>query len=153
MHRKQIMFTSRIVLFEKLKPAHTRSWPGGVRQLLAILIGVMTLVAAGCSKKEQPQAATPTATPSADGASQPAQAEPATGTPAVTQPVTTVAQADGQVDMGALQHYVIRWIVANHRRPASFEEFATTAGVAIPPPPAGKKYSLGKDMRVNLVDR
>jgi len=142
---------TRIVLFRKPKPAPTRSSPGGTYQWFAILIGVMGLVVASCGKKEQPQASTTPPAQVADAPGQPAPVQP-TPTP-VAQPVTTVAQPDGQADMSELQRCVIRWIVANHRRPASFEEFAATANVTIPPPPAGKKYSLGKDMHVNLVDR
>jgi hypothetical protein len=37
--------------------------------------------------------------------------------------------------------------------PANFDEFAATAGVPIPPPPAGKKYFLAKDMHIQLVNQ
>jgi len=45
------------------------------------------------------------------------------------------------------------WIYANGRTPKNFEEFAATAHTQIPPPPAGKKYSITARMRVILVDR
>ena len=64
-----------------------------------------------------------------------------------------LVQADGQPDLGELKRDVIRWIVRNRRRPNNFEDFAATAGVPIPPPPAGKKYVLTQDMHVTLADR
>ena len=48
---------------------------------------------------------------------------------------------------------MVRWLIANKRRPKDFEDFAATAGVPIPPPPAGKKYAIGKDMHIVLVNR
>ena len=70
-----------------------------------------------------------------------------------SQPGSSLILPNGEVDMPELQRSVIRWILAHRRRPANFEEFAATAGVQIPPPPAGKKYFLAKDMHVRLVDR
>jgi hypothetical protein len=43
--------------------------------------------------------------------------------------------------------------MANHRVPANFDDFAATAGVVIPPPPAGKKYVIRKDMHIELVNQ
>jgi hypothetical protein len=39
-----------------------------------------------------------------------------------------------------------------HRRPQTFEEFASTAGFQIPDPPAGKKYALDKNGFIMLVN-
>lgn len=61
--------------------------------------------------------------------------------------------ANGQPDLDALDRAMVRWLVGHRRTPANFEEFAATAGVAIPPPPAGKKYMIRKDMHIALVDR
>ncbi|HVV01923.1 MAG TPA: hypothetical protein VHH88_11215 [Verrucomicrobiae bacterium] len=43
-----------------------------------------------------------------------------------------------------------RWILRNRRPPKNFEEFAATAGVDIPPPPPGKKYTIDRSMHVTL---
>jgi hypothetical protein len=67
---------------------------------------------------------------------------------ATRPPLTT---ANGSPDLGELNRTMIRWIVRNRRAPANFAEFAATAGVAIPPPPAGQKYAIGSDKHVLLV--
>ena len=64
-----------------------------------------------------------------------------------------LTQPDGQVDLPELQRSVLRWVLANRRRPANFEEFAASAGIQIPPAPAGKKYNLAKDLHVQLINR
>ena len=56
-------------------------------------------------------------------------------------------------DVPSLQREVVKWIVRNRRTPKNFEEFAATAGIQIPPPPAGKKYSLTPQMHVQLIDQ
>jgi hypothetical protein len=65
----------------------------------------------------------------------------------------TIVQPDGQPDIHALNRCLVRWLIANKRRPKDFADFAATSGVAIPPPPAGKRYVIGKDMHILLVDR
>lgn len=105
----------------------------------------------GCGKKKSPDSATPpaaveTASPSAPAPSQPA-------TPQIKPPGTSLTQPDGAVDLPELQRTVIRWVVANRRRPNNFEDFAATAGTVIPPPPAGKKFILTKDLHVQMVNR
>lgn len=65
----------------------------------------------------------------------------------------TIAQPDGQADIKALNRCLVRWLIANKRRPKDFADFAATAGVPIPPPPAGKQYAIGKNMHIVLVDR
>lgn len=68
-------------------------------------------------------------------------------------PAMQTAQAPAEPDLKELNRSLLRWILSNRRRPQNFEDFAATANVTIPPPPAGKKYVLGKDMHVLLVDR
>lgn len=114
--------------------------------------GVVSAIffATGCGKKETP--ATTASPPPAAVAPDPT-GKPAAVPVAVKPPVASVAQADGSVDLGELQRTVVRWVVANKRRPSSFEDFAATAGVKIPPPPAGKKYFLSHDLHVQLVNQ
>lgn len=68
---------------------------------------------------------------------------------ATTEATSTYADAN----LAELTRELRRWIVATKKRPASFEDFATSAKITVPPAPAGKKYSLSKEMRVELVDR
>jgi hypothetical protein len=114
------------------------------------------MFAAGCGKKsEKPlsSAAPPlqttqdTSQPAAPGSavnSQPVPVALATNAPGVT---------NAAPDFAELRRALARWLVRNRRPPANFEDFAATAGVVIPPPPAGKKYVITKDMHIQLVDR
>ena len=40
----------------------------------------------------------------------------------------------------------------NRRVPANFEEFAASANIQIPPPPAGKKYVINSHGLISLVN-
>jgi hypothetical protein len=65
--------------------------------------------------------------------------------PAYTQPAAPVApvvQPSGEPDLGELNRCLMRWLMANRRRPASFEDFAATAGTPIPPPRPAKSISF-----------
>jgi len=64
-----------------------------------------------------------------------------------------VAASNGEPDLGELNRAMLRWLGRNRRTPANFDDFAATAGVAIPPAPAGKKYVIAKDMHVQLVNK
>ena len=113
------------------------------------LTAALTILVWGCGKKNPPPATAPTA-PEVALSQQPA-AQPLPSS--IQAPGTSLTQADGAVDLPELQRTVIRWVVANRRRPNSFEDFAATAGIPIPPPPAGKKYILTHDLHVQLVNR
>jgi hypothetical protein len=134
------VFKTISMLFGKLKLADIRFWRvAGARVMAAALIGGIFLLIDGCSKKPQSQSP-----PSPPTATQPASATP---------PAPTLVQANGQVDLAELRHVVVNWVMANHRRPATFEEFTAWSGIAVPPPPPGKKYSLGHGMVVTLVNQ
>ena len=96
-----------------------------------VLASVVLLGAVGCSKK----------------------APTATAPPEPTQPPTPAVQTEAQPDLPELNRSLLRWMMGHRHRPKDFEEFAATAGVTIPPPPAGKKYRIGKDLHIVLVDR
>jgi hypothetical protein len=63
------------------------------------------------------------------------------------------ANANTGPDLAGLSREVRRWIARHRKAPSSFQEFASSAGVPIPPPPAGKKYELTRQMQVILVNR
>ena len=115
------------------------------------LTGLLALAICGCSKKQSLEAE-----PTSAGAQIALSTQPSTGTAAPPQGILqpeTIAQSDGQADIKALNRCLVRWLIANKRRPKDFEEFAATAEVPIPPPPAGQRYVIGKDMHVALVSR
>jgi hypothetical protein len=97
------------------------------------------MFAAGCGKKSEKPSSS--ATP------------PLQTTQDPSQPTATATNVAAAPDLGELNRDLLRWILSNRRKPASFEDFSATAGVAIPPPPAGKKYIIAKDMHIQLVDR
>ena len=125
------------------------SLPTGVRAGIALLLGVG--VFAGCGRKplvaDAPTipAATETA-PAPMPANQPVYVPPAA-------PATIAAGTDGGADLKQLNHSYIGWIVQNHRRPKTFEEFVTLSGTKVPPAPAGKKYVIEKSGFINLVSQ
>ena len=122
-----------------------------VRVFASVLPLLVLLAAAailpGCGKKAAAPAVPP---PAAETQPVPPDQPIAAST---SPPAATLTQADGQVDLPELQRSVLRWVLAHRRRPASFEEFAATAGVQIPPAPTGKKYILTKDLHVQVVNR
>jgi hypothetical protein len=109
------------------------------------LVLVAALLSSGCKKATvaEPASAAAEIQPAADQA--PISNTVVTAAPAVTQPAAGA-------DLGELNRGMIRWIVANRRRPNNFEDFAATANMAIPPPPTGKKYVIDSTMHIQLVN-
>ena len=68
------------------------------------------------------------------------------------QTTATATNVAGAPNLMELSVDLRRWCARNHRVPASFEEFSATAGVDIPPPPAVKKFVIGGNMQIKLVD-
>ncbi len=120
-------------------------------EIYGAAILALSLCLTGCGHRQTADKASTSPPP---GTNQSA-ATAGTPLPASTQAaiLPSLAQPNGEPDMGELNRTLLRWVLANRRRPASFEDFAATAGVPIPPPPAGKKYIIGKDMHVILVSR
>jgi hypothetical protein len=116
---------------------------------MAVLV-VVTLLAAGCRKAKPP--AVQAADEQNTNPAAPAQV-PVSQQPAPASPVAVAAQPAAGPDLRELDRGLIRWIVSNRRRPGNFEEFAATANITIPPPPAGKKYVFDHTMHIQLVDR
>jgi hypothetical protein len=147
-HLKQIMCKS--LCLSKGKPGRAlQRFPGTEIGRFIVVLAVASLAACGCSKK-QSEARNAQATSSADTNAFPASAA---SNPVVVQPAAPGAVVASTVDLPDIQRSVIRWVVTNRRRPSNFEEFAATADVKIPAPPAGKKYYLPRDLHVQLVNR
>lgn len=100
---------------------------------LALAAGV--LIFAGCGKADKANVNTPAPAPQN-----------------VESAATNQVPA-GEPDLAELNRSLLRWVVKNRRPPASFEDFAATSGVTIPPAPPGKKYVLTKDMHIKLVQQ
>jgi hypothetical protein len=118
---------------------------------LAMFLGVLAFLS-GCSKKEAP--VPPTAPDTNQSVAQTVTAPPPKpGNLPPANQLPPVVQPNGEPDLGEINRHLLRWMMRNQRRPNSFEDFAATAGVTIPPPPAGKKYIIAKDMRIQLVSK
>lgn len=140
-----------------------RQCPQFVVKSLGLALSLATIVAVnGCGKKD-------TSASTSNTTAQSVPAQPVNPTPrpvqAPAQPVTVsqtpqmqanarhAAPAPSEPDLGEINRSLIRWIVGNRRKPSSFEEFASSSGAQIPPPPAGKKYVIGANMHVQLVNQ
>jgi hypothetical protein len=102
---------------------------------------------AGCGKKAEtmaPAVATTNAAPAG------AQAENAA---TVAAQIATTPGAPTVSEPAELNRELRKWILRNRRPPKDFQEFASTAGIQIAPPPDGKKYAINKTMHVILVNR
>src|SRR6267142_4647470 len=117
----------------------------GTPVYVALFFGV--LIFSGCGRR-QPAADALTTTMPTGTTVVPA----AANQPAYVPPAVTVGTA-GDVDLKQLNHAYIGWIVQNHRRPKTFEEFVAMSGLQVPPAPVGKKYVIEKSGFINLVNR
>jgi hypothetical protein len=130
------------------------------------------LLSAGCHKAADTSSAPPPAPPAPVAAApdtnqdtQAAAPAPASSRldPQTHEPVAAplvaapdaapIVNQSGDPDMQEMNRALLRWLVANRRRPNSFADFASSAGVQIPPPPAGKKYVITPTMHVVLVNQ
>ena len=134
----------RIKNFHIRTPALHLCWPTG----LVVLVGIVLVT--GCGKGKQ---TTPAAAPSPESVNQAAADHMPVPSAVPPAKPAVIAAPNGEPDLVELNRSLLRWILANRRRPANFEDFAATAGVVIPPSPAGKKYVIGKDMHVQLVKK
>jgi hypothetical protein len=133
------------MLWQKLKNAKK------VTVAPRIIVFALGLAAAGltaCGKKAEANVSvavtnqeTAQGTQTQNGAvTQSIQPTPDTATATVSDPVE-------------LNRELRKWILRNRRPPKNFEDFSSTAGVQIAPPPDGKKYAIDKTMHVILVKR
>jgi hypothetical protein len=118
----------------------------------AIAVLAVLICSTGC-RKSKPPVTDATAVQDTNQANQAAEDHAQAFQPPVpVAPVAVNTPATGAPDLRELDRSLIRWIVGNRRPPKNFADFAATAGVAIPPPPAGKKYIIDKTMHIQLVD-
>jgi hypothetical protein len=120
--------------------------PKGCVACLALALAVT----AGCGKSSPPvQSAAPPVSSDATSAQQtPPPAQPALQNP---QPAAVANPDDSKQTLQGLNRALMGWMISNHRHPKTFEEFASSANIQIPDPPAGKKYALNARGFIILV--
>jgi hypothetical protein len=114
------------------------------------LMMALALVMAGCG--DDPADNTP---PPAEAGAAPDVSQYAPRPAPQVQPQQLELPKDANTDavLAELNYQLKRWIVRNQRVPANFEEFVSSAQIQVPPPPAGKKYAMGKQVKIELVNR
>jgi hypothetical protein len=66
--------------------------------------------------------------------------------------VPSTSANSGVTQLQLLNRAMLGWEMKNHRRPRTFEEFASSAGFQIPEPPLGQKYALSSKGHIVLVN-
>ena len=139
---------------------------GDCRLTGAVLCLLFALVVGGCGKSDStpPKVVSP---PTADSTSTAAvQPTPEVAPAATPAAAPTVASPPNQrmlpspsnpansrlTPLQVLNRALFGWEVKNHRPPQTFEEFASSAGIQIPAPPAGKKYAFSPRGFIVLVN-
>jgi hypothetical protein len=155
-----MFFPLRIYYYMIIKMISGSAWfnkssPSGRKNVFVFAVILTAAVFfTGCSKSKPPVTQA-TVVPDTNQVAEdhaPVYQPPAAVAPTVA-PTVAAAPASGAPDLKELDRGLIRWIVGNRRPPKNFADFAATAGVPIPPPPAGKIYIIDKTMHIQLVDR
>ncbi len=112
-----------------------------------VCLALALAVTAGCGKSSSPaeSAAPPVSLDSTNAQQNPSPMPPS------PQPVIAANPDDSQKTLQGLNRVLIGWMIRNHRHPKTFEEFAGSANVQIPDPPAGEKYALDSRGFIVLV--
>jgi len=128
------------------------SWLAGWRPRAGTLCLLGVLVAGGgCGKSES--SAPPFASSPVTNSGPAAAAPTATAPQARMQPsVPSVSPNVGVTQLQMLNRAMLGWEMTNHRHPRTFEEFASTAGIQVPNPPAGQKYAFNQRGFIVLVN-
>jgi len=116
--------------------------------VLPALTCALAILAVGCHRKDQGTEAPPAVPP-------PTQTDATTPAPASPVPAVNpgTATTNALPDLRPLNQALLSWRLQNRRVPASFEEFAASTDVPIPPLPPGKKYVINSHGLISVVDR
>ena len=119
-----------------------------------ILCVILALVAGGgCGKSKNASAPVePPSSPNSAATTTSANSVPADRMQPTPPPASFGSGPNGPTQVQSLNRALLGWKMKNHRRPQTFEEFASTAGFQIPDPPAGMKYALGQNGFIVLVN-
>lgn len=115
-----------------------------------VCLALAMAVTAGCGKSSSSAdpAAPPVTSDTTSNQQDPTAASLALQNP---QPVVAANPDDSQKMLQGLNRALLGWTIRNRRHPQTFEEFAGSANIQIPAPPAGKKYTLNSDGFIILV--
>ncbi len=118
------------------------------------IIGIFSIAlfaGAGCGKSSK---TVPVAAPAPSASDSTAVKMAATPPANWTQPPAKAnpAKDSGPTQLQMLNRAVLGWKMEHHRQPRSIEDFASTVGFQIPPPPEGKKYALDSKGFIILVN-
>ena len=64
-----------------------------------------------------------------------------------------LVKPNGEPDLHVMDRALLDWRFAHQRKPSTFQEFAASAGIVIPRPPAGKKYALAQSGHIILINQ
>jgi len=122
------------------------------RQLGCGLAASLMLVLAGCGK---PAPAKDTSGPPAapDHPSSIAADPAASSRPAGPQAPPGTPTSQPPQGIRDMERVLVGYVIRTHHRPKTFEEFVAATNLQVPPPPAGKKYSLASNMHIVLVNQ
>jgi hypothetical protein len=147
------LFVSRIIYVMRIISGLIRLDTLTTTRCRSTLMGALALTAitlsTGCNKSKSPTAQAPPPVTDTNLAAADLPGAPVSTPP----PVEIVAKPDGGVDLKALNHAYIGWIVQTRKAPKSFEEYVSLSGVKVPPPPAGKKYVIDKNGFINVANQ
>lgn len=119
---------------------------GGYRSAKGIVLFLAVLaLSAGCGHKTEQ----PASTSQESNAAETSQSAVNASTPSPT----TNSAAPGEPDLADLNRAVRKWMITHRAVPKDFDDFVAKSGASIPPAPAGKKYILNQNMRVQLVNQ
>jgi len=136
-----------LVSFFRRTSAQVEQHPRFGRLGLITFSLAIALSAAGCSEKNSPPVSAAASSETNAVISEVSHA-PTYDAPPQT---TAIALNGTEPDLAQMNRELRKWLMRNHRRPKNFEEFAASANVQFPPPPAGKKYSIDSRMHVVLI--
>lgn len=119
---------------------------GGQPKSGGCLVILTVLLIAGCGKSSAPSA------PISSDSGNASKAVSVAPIPSANRPAIGTNSNDTLPTLQTLNRALLGWTIQNHRHPQNFAEFASTANIQIPDPPAGKKYTLNARGFITLVD-
>ena len=115
-----------------------------------LLVCATAMLALGCKRNKQGSEIPAPPPPATQTDASPA--APSTQSAAGSSPAAA-GDTNALPDLRPLNQALIGWILSNKRHPASFEEFAGSTDIQIPPLPPGKKYILNGRGLISIVNR